>query len=55
MYIWMVKHKEKYRIYSPSCETLTEAYSWYNRKGKNLEKMFNRSLVLRTTGDSEID
>lgn len=37
-------------MYSPKQKTLTDAYKWYERKGKALEKMFNRELILIETG-----
>lgn len=49
MYIWYSIHRGKERMYSPKKETLTEAYEWYESKGKNLEKMFNRTLKLKQT------
>lgn len=46
MIYYGVKQKKEITEYSPPFENSQEALDWYENKGKNLEKMFNRKLIL---------
>lgn len=46
MYSYKVEGRKGLEPYSGGFKTEEDAIKWYNKKGKELEEIFNRKLIL---------